>query len=117
MSIADRIQQLTTLAGGITSLAKAIEVNQQTIRYIISGRSKPSYLVIRGLAVQYPTLNLQWLILGEGPMWEEASNDEEPEEYKKLKEENQRLTRELLEAHKEINGYLKARQGLDTKDK
>jgi DNA-binding XRE family transcriptional regulator len=51
------------------SLARAVGKTKTSIGDIISGKSIPKIDIFINLKKQYPSLNLNWLFTGQGPMW------------------------------------------------
>lgn len=54
-------------------LADTINVVRASVSHILAGRNKPSYEFISGLMRHYPNLNMEWLMLGKGKMYKNAS--------------------------------------------
>lgn len=52
-----------------SQFAQTLGVTNASISHIISGRNKPGYDFIVSVAQHYPELNIEWLLLGEGPMY------------------------------------------------
>lgn len=50
-------------------LADILEVQPSAISHILSGRNKPSFDFIQKLAINFPRLNIDWLITGKGNMY------------------------------------------------
>ena len=69
--INDRIYKLIrVLDMNPTSFSDSLEVSVTVIFNIIKGRrSKPSFDLILNILSTYDKLNAEWLIKGEGPMW------------------------------------------------
>lgn len=69
--INDRIYRLIrVLDMNPTSFSDSLEVSVTVIFNIIKGRrSKPSFDLILNILKTYDKLNAEWLIKGEGPMW------------------------------------------------
>ena len=44
-----------------------------SVSHIISGRNKPGYEFLESLALHYPSLNIEWLLTGKGPMSKDAT--------------------------------------------
>ena len=51
-----------------SELADIIGVNRSTISHILSGRNKPSIDFLYKLLFNYPNINANWLITGNGNM-------------------------------------------------
>ncbi len=54
--------------------AEKIEVQPSTLSHIFSGRNRPSVDFILKIRRVFPTVSLNWLLLGEGSMEEEKEN-------------------------------------------
>jgi len=54
--------------------AEKIEVQPSTLSHIFSGRNRPSVDFILKIKRVFPTISLNWLLLGEGSMEEEKEN-------------------------------------------
>ena len=68
----NRILQLLTAENiSQTEFARKIGVSGPNVTHIITGRNKPSYDFILRIASAYPTLNLEWLLFGQGKMYKE----------------------------------------------
>jgi transcriptional regulator with XRE-family HTH domain len=68
----DRIKELLNAKQiSPSELADSIGVQRSNVSHVINGRNKPSFQFIEKLLHFYPTLSAKWLILGEGPMFEE----------------------------------------------
>lgn len=52
-----------------SQLAETLDVARASISHIISGRNKPGFDFIESMARHYPTLSLEWLIVGKGRMY------------------------------------------------
>lgn len=50
-------------------LATALETNKAGISDIKSGRKKLSIDILRRMKLSYPSLNIEWVIMGEGDMF------------------------------------------------
>ena len=49
--------------------AETLGVARASVSHILSGRNKPGFDFIESMARRYPTLNLEWLITGNGRMY------------------------------------------------
>ncbi len=54
-------------------LAERIGVQPSSVSHVIAGRNKPGYDFIVSVLRHFPTLNPDWLILGEGEMYRQVS--------------------------------------------
>ena len=55
--------------------ADAIGVARASISHILAGRNKPGFDFIEKIALAYPDLSLEWLILGKGKMYKRGGED------------------------------------------
>ncbi len=53
--------------------ADAIGVQRSSVSHILSGRNKPSFDFLQKTLKAFPLLNADWLILGEGNMYEDTT--------------------------------------------
>ena len=53
--------------------ADTIRVVRASVSHVLSGRNNPSYEFIRAIMLAYPDLNMEWLLLGKGKMYKDAS--------------------------------------------
>lgn len=56
-----------------SDISNEIGVARQTLSNIMKGRHKPSADFLQKLAKAFPTLNIRWILLGEGDMIHEGS--------------------------------------------
>lgn len=59
-----------------TRFADELGVQRSGISHILSGRNQPSYDFIVKLMKQYPEINPDWLIMGNGTMFRKAVNEQ-----------------------------------------
>ncbi len=70
MSEKERIEQvIQSLNLTARQFAAEIRVQPGTISNMMAGRNNPSLEVMKRIMERYPTLNPEWLILGNGDMW------------------------------------------------
>lgn len=77
-----RLQQFLTAENiSQSQFADSIGVARASISHILSGRNKPGFDFLESTARRYPSLNLEWLITGNGRMYNTVENapDEPPE--------------------------------------
>ena len=60
------LEQLTP-----SKFADIIGVQRSSVSHVISGRNKPSFDFIQKTLTAFPGLNAEWLILGQGSMYEQ----------------------------------------------
>ncbi|MFC2080550.1 helix-turn-helix domain-containing protein, partial [Bacteroidota bacterium] len=53
-----------------SKFADVIGVQRSSVSHILSGRNKPSFDFLQKTLKAFPVLNADWLILGEGKMYE-----------------------------------------------
>lgn len=56
-----------------SQFADTIGVARASISHILAGRNKPGFDFIESTARHYPSLNIEWLILGTGKMYRNAA--------------------------------------------
>lgn len=54
--------------------ADTINVVRASVSHVLAGRNNPSYDFIKAIMDNYPSLNIEWLILGKGKMYKERSS-------------------------------------------
>ncbi|MBE6250053.1 MAG: helix-turn-helix transcriptional regulator [Bacteroidales bacterium] len=52
--------------------ADTIKVVRASVSHVMSGRNNPGYDFIKAIMSSYPTLNIEWLILGKGKMYKDT---------------------------------------------
>ena len=52
--------------------ADTIMVVRASVSHVLAGRNKPGYDFIKAIMDNYPSLNIEWLMLGKGKMYKEA---------------------------------------------
>ena len=55
-----------------SQFADAIKVVRASVSHVLSGRNNPGYEFIKAIMLAYPSLNIEWLMLGKGKMYKEA---------------------------------------------
>jgi transcriptional regulator with XRE-family HTH domain len=63
-----------------SGFADLIGVQRSSVSHIMSGRNKPSFDFMQKTMRALPHLNADWLILGEGSMYEEGFEDMSPDD-------------------------------------
>ena len=72
----ERLQKLLELEQITPSkFADLIGVQRSSVSHVISGRNKPSYDFLQKTLKAFPGLKADWLILGEGSMYEQMGRD------------------------------------------
>jgi len=68
-----------------TQFADEIGIQRSSVSHVLSGRNKPSLDFMLKIKLRYPELNLDWLLLGDGEMFEkENEKTEKAEEEKRI---------------------------------
>lgn len=57
--------------------ATTIGIGKANISHVLSGRNKPGYDFIKSIMVGYPHLNINWLLLGVGKMYDMSQPQKE----------------------------------------
>ena len=72
----ERLSKIIT-AEGLTPalLADKMGIQRSGISHILSGRNYPSFDFLQRLLIQFPKLNADWLILGQGSMYKTTDAD------------------------------------------
>ena len=66
--------------------ADTIKVVRASVSHVLAGRNNPSYDFIKAIMDNYPRLNIEWLILGQGKMYKDppASPTQDPSQQDEL---------------------------------
>lgn len=59
------------------SFANFIGLPPATLNSILTGRTRPTLAVVEAIVNKIPTLSLEWLISGDGPMYKQGQNPAE----------------------------------------
>lgn len=59
--------------------ADTIRVVRASVSHVLAGRNNPSYDFIRAIMDNYPSLNIEWLMLGRGKMYKETPPQSHPQ--------------------------------------
>ena len=51
--------------------AETINVVRASVSHVLAGRNNPGYDFIKSIMDNYPTLNIEWLMLGKGKMYKD----------------------------------------------
>lgn len=60
--------------------ADSINVVRASVSHVLSGRNNPSFDFIKAMMLQYPNLNIDWLMFGKGKMYKDATRPEPAED-------------------------------------
>ena len=58
-----------------SQFADTIKVVRASVSHVLSGRNNPGYDFIKAIMTAYPSLSIEWLMLGKGKMYKEAGID------------------------------------------
>ncbi len=58
-----------------TQFANTLGVAKASISHILKGRNKPGYEFIQSIIEHYPSLNIEWLLMGKGKMYKGLANE------------------------------------------
>lgn len=56
-----------------SQFADSINVARASVSHILAGRNKPGFEFIESMSRRYPSLNLEWLVTGNGKMYKNAT--------------------------------------------
>ena len=86
----DRLKQFLAAENiSQAQFADTINVVRASVSHVLSGRNNPSYDFIKAIMDNYPTLNIEWLILGKGKMYKGAQREEPAVLFNDLFEETE----------------------------
>lgn len=75
MDIGIRLREfITSIGKNGTQLARELNLAQASIKRTLDGDTLPSSKILIPLIKEYPSLNLYWLLLGEGEMLREEKD-------------------------------------------
>ena len=57
--------------------ADSINVVRASVSHVLSGRNNPSFDFIKAMMLQYPNLNIDWLMFGKGKMYKDLMETSE----------------------------------------
>ena len=91
------------------SLGNRLGLSQSTIRNITTEKSKPGFEVMEALVKEFPEIDANWLISGEGPMLKRGVSDVDPVAYgnityRELLQEKDERIKELKELVRLLKG-------------
>lgn len=68
----DRIKEiLDSQALNATQFAQKVNMNVSALSHILSGRNNPGYDALQKIIVNFPQINVEWLMTGHGEMFKE----------------------------------------------
>lgn len=56
-----------------SQFADTINVVRASVSHVLAGRNNPSYDFIKAIMDNYPSLNIEWLMLGKGKMYKDPN--------------------------------------------
>ncbi|MCM1030004.1 MAG: helix-turn-helix domain-containing protein [Oscillibacter sp.] len=65
-----------------TKFATLIDANPSAISHLLKGRNKPGYDLLVSIAKAFPDISMDWLLTGEGEMYNSSKNKGETESVK-----------------------------------
>lgn len=101
--VGQRINQLITYLGLSNSeFADQINLPRPILSHILSGRNKPSLLVVQKIAKTYDEININWLLLGKGEINSQQEDVEIIEKiiYKEIESKKEEPKTESKDQHK-----------------
>jgi len=107
-TINQRIELLVEQSGKTKNfIANQLDISATYVKKITSGKSSPGYEIINGIISLFPNLSVEWLILGNGPMYREESSlvSEPMVSYGKYTEDKLDLMSKLIECQEEKDRY------------
>ena len=76
----DRLRQFLAAENiSQAQFADTINVVRASVSHILAGRNNPSFDFIKALMLNYPRLNVEWLMFGKGKMYKDAVMPEQPQ--------------------------------------
>lgn len=78
-SVNQRIAELVQhyKKGNKSAFAKAVGISNQSLGEILGGRqSAPSFAALQKIALAYPQVRMEWLVLGQGPMLHQPDEED-----------------------------------------
>jgi len=88
-------------------LAEILGVQRSGISHILSGRNKPGFDFIRSVLHQFPDIDANWLITGEGAMIKQVTGDDKTDQnsetgnLSRIFNESTRIKNEKVESESE----------------
>ena len=60
-----------------SQFAEKIQVVRASVSHVLSGRNNPGYDFIKAIMLAYPSLNIEWLMLGKGKMYKDTKSEQQ----------------------------------------
>jgi transcriptional regulator with XRE-family HTH domain len=102
------LEQLTP-----SKFADIIGVQRSSVSHVISGRNNPSFDFIQKTLRAFPGLHAEWLILGEGSMYEQMGRTASGNLFDAPQEQDQSLFQEAIPSEGTENDISADSQGLE----
>jgi transcriptional regulator with XRE-family HTH domain len=108
----DRIKKLMELKKmSPTQFADEIEVQRSSLSHVLSGRNKPSLDFMLKIKNAFPDINLDWLLLDEGSIYNKKNEKWEIDQISPEKQQQVELTFSTENEQEEITGNEKENIG------
>ncbi|WP_251619961.1 helix-turn-helix domain-containing protein [Odoribacter lunatus] len=86
----DRLNQLIEEKGlTATKFATLIDANPSAISHLLKGRNKPGYDLLVNIAKAFPDISMDWLLTGNGEMYQTKKKDKDSTIKKEYNEPQQ----------------------------
>ena len=72
MSLAERLKKVIDEEGSQKAFCEKTGIKQTAVSRIVNSDSGLRSQTLEQIAAAYPTLNLRWLLMGDGPQWIDA---------------------------------------------
>jgi len=109
MEINNRFRLLMDNYGlSASQFADKLEIQRSAISHLLSGRNKPSILIIAKIIEHFPEINIKWLITGKGNMLDKKHEQVLQNEYQtimSLEEEMPQTNNENASSYEKKNIY------------
>lgn len=91
MEINDRLRILMdNFQLSSSQFADKLEIQRSAISHLLSGRNKPSILILEKILKNFPEVDIEWLITGKGNIFK-PSSEEKHEELKSITEKQSEI--------------------------
>lgn len=102
-----------------TRFAALIKVNASAMSHILNGRSKPGFDILDKIARAFPDVNLNWLISGNGSLYNNSPLPEKPRENETLfsasQETFQTVSQDSTEHSSPVSKVIRERKEIPSK--
>ncbi|MBL6963399.1 MAG: helix-turn-helix transcriptional regulator [Bacteroidetes bacterium] len=100
-----------------SQLADQIGINRSRLSHILTGRNNPSLEIIQGILKQYPQINPDWLLSGQGEFYREGNTLATDIKESEDEMEKESPTEDLFSYQRTENKQILKSQPSDLKDK